>query len=244
MVIKKRGALSNYSNYHQSSDVSGARRFINKEELRFSIRSVDKFCPWVRNIYIITDNQIPSWLKLDNNNLKIVDHKDIFKNSDCLPCYNSNAIEMRLHHIQGLSKNDFLSFNDDFFIGRNCKKDDFFYENGNPKLFMGSPVSRLKLKIRLMFPSLKKINAHASALSNSRKLVYEKYKKLINKKTLHTLLSLLIKTSLFSVEALFKSYCENTSRNQFRDSTDIWIMALHAYYLIAGEKINLFMFKK
>ena len=234
-LSKKKSVLANYAKYHQSSDVSGVKRFINKEELRFSIRSIDRFCPWVRNIYIITDNQTPGWLKLDNNNLIIVDHKDVFKNKDCLPCYNSNAIETRLHHIRGLSKT-FLSFNDDFFVGRPCQKEDFFYEDGSPKLYVGRPVSKLKLKVRFMFPKLKKINAHASALSNSRKLVFEKYKKLINKNLTHTIKAL-NKESLVNVEGLFESACKKTSKNQFRDSTDIWIMALHAYYLIA-ERLN------
>ena len=39
-------------------------RFINNNELLFSMRSVAKFVPWVNHIYLITDHQIPSWLNV------------------------------------------------------------------------------------------------------------------------------------------------------------------------------------
>ena len=35
-------------------------RFIDNDELKYSLRSVEKFAPWINNIYIITDNQKPS----------------------------------------------------------------------------------------------------------------------------------------------------------------------------------------
>jgi len=28
----------------------------------FSLRSLDRFAPWVRKVYLVTDNQIPKWL--------------------------------------------------------------------------------------------------------------------------------------------------------------------------------------
>ena len=74
--------------------------------------------------------------KYKNNNLIVVDHSEIFSNKQILPTFSSRAIEMKLHHIKDLSTN-FLSLNDDFFIGRPAKKKDFFYKDGMPKLFMG-----------------------------------------------------------------------------------------------------------
>ncbi|MEQ2168250.1 hypothetical protein GOODEAATRI_012411, partial [Goodea atripinnis] len=49
----------------QDEDVS-ASRFEDNEELRYSLRSVEKHAPWVRHIFIVTNGQIPSWLNLDN----------------------------------------------------------------------------------------------------------------------------------------------------------------------------------
>lgn len=32
--------------------------------LRFGVRSIEKFVPWVRNIYIYTNGQVPTWLNV------------------------------------------------------------------------------------------------------------------------------------------------------------------------------------
>ena len=37
-------------------------RFINYDELKYSIRSVEKHMPWINRIFIVTAGQIPSWL--------------------------------------------------------------------------------------------------------------------------------------------------------------------------------------
>ena len=34
-------------------------RYRDSEELRYSLRSLVKYAPWVRKIFIVTDNQIP-----------------------------------------------------------------------------------------------------------------------------------------------------------------------------------------
>ena len=241
-LSKKESTLNKYGVFHKSPDISGEKRFTNKEELKYSLRSIEKYCPWVRNVYLVTDDQIPHWLNYNKNNLKIVDHKDLFCNNSHLPTFNSNVIEMGLHHIKGLS-DSFLSFNDDVFVGRPTNKSDFFYEDSLPKLYVGKPLSKIKLRIRLRFPFLKKMNAHAWAISNSRRLIFEKYNLLINQSLRHSVKSL-NKKYLYEIEALFSKQYNNTLQNQFRDSSDIWIMALHAYYLIAiGESTPLYVQK-
>lgn len=52
-----------------------ASRFEDNEELRYSLRSIEKHAPWVRNIFIVTNGQIPSWLNLDNPRVTIVTHQ-------------------------------------------------------------------------------------------------------------------------------------------------------------------------
>ena len=32
--------------------------------LRFGVRSVEKFMPWIRNVYIFTNGQVPTWLNV------------------------------------------------------------------------------------------------------------------------------------------------------------------------------------
>lgn len=111
----------------------GKQRFRDREELKHSLRSVERYMPWVRNIYIITDNQVPSWLNLKHPKIKIIDHKDILPN-DALPVFNSMAIETGLANIDGLSEN-FIYFNDDIFVNKPVTPDFFFTKDGKPIIY-------------------------------------------------------------------------------------------------------------
>ena len=52
-----------------------ASRFEDNEELRYSLRSLEQYAPWVRRIFIVTNGQIPYWLNLDNPRVSIVTHE-------------------------------------------------------------------------------------------------------------------------------------------------------------------------
>jgi hypothetical protein len=125
------GTLTEYSAKHRSDH---AERWRNRDELRYSLRSIEMFAPFVRNIYLVTNGQIPTWLDTSNSRLKVVPHADIYRHPDHLPTFNSSGIETQLHHIDGLSEH-FLYFNDDFFLGDFCTPEDFFYPNGSIKFF-------------------------------------------------------------------------------------------------------------
>ena len=47
-----------------------------------------------------------------------------------LPTFNSAAIELNLHRIEGLSEN-FVFFNDDMYLIQDVKPDDFFLSTDN-----------------------------------------------------------------------------------------------------------------
>lgn len=98
-------------------------RYDDKNELKYSLRSLEKYAPWVRNVYIVTNGQIPFWLNLDNPKVKIVQHSDIADEGTVLPTFSSAAIETFIHRIPGLSKN-FLYLNDDIFLGAPLFPDD------------------------------------------------------------------------------------------------------------------------
>ncbi|KAH3743027.1 Stealth protein CR2, conserved region 2 [Pelomyxa schiedti] len=69
--------------------------------LRFSMRSIAAFMPYVRDVIIVTNGQVPTWLNTSATGIRIVTHKEIFHNSSDLPTFNSNAIEANLHNIPG-----------------------------------------------------------------------------------------------------------------------------------------------
>lgn len=80
-------------------DAISPNRFRDSNELRYSLRSLIKNAPWIHHIFLVTDNQIPSWLNLETGHLTIVSHESIFPNRSHLPVFSSPAIEAHLHRI-------------------------------------------------------------------------------------------------------------------------------------------------
>ncbi|XP_037369675.1 N-acetylglucosamine-1-phosphotransferase subunits alpha/beta [Talpa occidentalis] len=130
--------LSAISQSKQDEDVSPSR-FEDNEELRYSLRSIERHAPWVRNIFIVTNGQIPSWLNLDNPRVTIVTHQDIFQNLSHLPTFSSPAIESHIHRIEGLSQK-FIYLNDDVMFGKDVWPDDFYSHSKGQKVYLTWPV--------------------------------------------------------------------------------------------------------
>ncbi|KAM3858748.1 N-acetylglucosamine-1-phosphotransferase subunits alpha/beta [Diretmus argenteus] len=130
--------LTAISQSKQDEDVS-ASRFEDNEELRYSLRSVERHAPWVRHIFIVTNGQIPSWLNLDNSRVTVVTHQDIFQNHSHLPSFSSPAIETHIHRIPGLSQK-FIYLNDDVMFGKDVWPDDFFSHSKGQKVYLTWPV--------------------------------------------------------------------------------------------------------
>ena len=208
----------------QNKKVNSKGRFFDNDELKYSLRSIYQFAPWINNIYIVTDNQTPKWLNIDHPQINIVDHKEIFDSKD-LPSYNSMAIEMNLHKINGLN-NFFLSFNDDFFIGRMTSPGDFF-QNGKPKLFSGKKRFTLE-----QLSKRKSGNEYFHANNNARMLIYNKYNFFPDFNLRHGI-KVLDKKTLNDLEKVFYRDFENTRGSNFRTKKDVWPIALYSFYLVA-----------
>ena len=101
-------------------------------EIEFAVKSILKYAKFVRNIFIVTDNQTPDFLKdlakakKEYPTVFIIDHKTIFEGyHQYLPTFNCLPIESLLYKIPGLSEH-FLYLNDDFLLLRETKVSDFF----------------------------------------------------------------------------------------------------------------------
>jgi hypothetical protein len=102
--------------------------------IKFSLRSVELYVPWIRNIYIFSQShQIPDWLNTDNPRVKIVHHEDVF-DPQYTPTYNSNVIESHIGKIPELSEY-FLYMNDDFLFGKPTEKEKFVSKSGIINVF-------------------------------------------------------------------------------------------------------------
>lgn len=128
-------------NTQRSSDLTGTEpssisesRYTSREELRYSLRSLEYYASWARRIFIVTDGQVPAWLNTANPKITVIDHREIFSDPSVLPVFNSHAIESQLHHIPGLADH-YLYLNDDCFFLRPTDPELFFTPNGLSKHF-------------------------------------------------------------------------------------------------------------
>ena len=135
-LIKKKAG---YLNSEKESKIQNVKtRYNQVGEIEFVIKSIIKFAPFINNIFIVTDGQSPkiiddsnSWRNEHREKLKVVDHKEIFRDFiEFLPTFNSTTIETMLHYIPNLSEH-FIYFNDDMFLIKPTSPIDWF-QNGLP----------------------------------------------------------------------------------------------------------------
>ncbi|MHA1550090.1 MAG: hypothetical protein ACTSXV_01390, partial [Alphaproteobacteria bacterium] len=188
------------------------------DELKYSLRSIDLFLPWVRKIFIVTDNQTPKWLK-NHPKIQIVDHKDIFPKDAKLPSFNSMAIELCLPNIKDLGEY-FIYLNDDIFFGRPVDFS-FFFDRNN------SPISYSKRKWMWKSKLMKKV----TPLYNTRKLIFKKLQSIVQFSPEHTARAYR-KNWLKEAYYIFEPDIEKVCKHQFRDYTDINFYLYDAYQVI------------
>jgi Stealth protein CR2, conserved region 2/Stealth protein CR1, conserved region 1/Stealth protein CR4, conserved region 4/Stealth protein CR3, conserved region 3 len=123
-----------YGSADAESAVSDSR-WTSHDELRYSLRSVQAFAPWVNHIYIVTNGQEPEWL-LPHPKVSLIRHDQILE-SQYLPTFNSHVIGSALHKIPGLSEH-YVYFNDDILLLRPMMPGDFFSENGLAWVFLSN----------------------------------------------------------------------------------------------------------
>lgn len=115
------------------SGSAGKARFHNAGEIDYCVTSILKFAPWVRTIFIVTDQQEPELVKklvgtVFGQKIKVIDHRDIFAGyEEHLPTFNSSSILSMLWRIPGLSE-QFIFFNDDFCLIQPVQPQDFFID--------------------------------------------------------------------------------------------------------------------
>ena len=102
-------------------------RYRDNDELRFSLRALEKFFPEHGHVYIVTDGQVPDWFQASEQ-MTLVDHHQLIPHS-ALPTFDSGNIESYIHHIPGLSERYFY-LNDDVFFGAPVCLENWFFDKG------------------------------------------------------------------------------------------------------------------
>lgn len=193
-------------------------RYADSGELKYSLRSVEKYAPWIRKVFIVTDDQVPQWLDTSNPKVQIVDHTEIMP-KECLPCFNSNLIEHFLDKIPGLSDH-FLFANDDMYINRPVTPDTFFGADGYPILYVNrKPFRKLALYLRDHFIG-KPLSMYLRFLRNASEVVEKYYGKYYGCKPHHNIDAYLKSTITFTNNKFAKEF-EPMLQKHVRSTDDI-----------------------
>ena len=219
---KKKKNASIDANSEYAKDAINDCRFISNDELKYSLRSIEQNIPWINNIYIITDNQTPNWLDLNNSRVKIVNHSEIIP-QEKLPLFNSCAIETRIPFISGLSEN-FLYANDDMFIW-NPVDANFFFENNKAICRVGKKIQNRAYK-----------HIYGYTINSAYKLMKSRFRIDIPYFPHHGIDA--YKKSLF-LECIeeFQAEFEETLNHRFRQFSDLQRIIVSYYMIYKGQGV-------
>lgn len=217
---KKNNELKKYGK-SLDSDSIGECRFINNDELKFSLRSLEKYAPWINNIFIVTDNQIPEWLDVSNPKIHLIDHKDILPLEN-LPTFNASAIEAAIHKIPELSEH-FLFANDDMFFGNYVDKSFFFNKDG-------LPIFRFS-KRRIINKVYKHLYGYM--VSSAYRLVKDMFGKSFPYFPHHNI-DAYRKSDIEKCYSIFHNGFEETAKQKFREKHCIQ-RSIYEYYAVANS---------
>lgn len=155
-----------FQQYRQTAGMDSSEiRYRDWGTLRYWFRAVEHFAPWVRTIHFVTWGHLPAWLNTNHPKLHIVRHEEFIPH-EWLPTFNSNTILLNIHRIEGLAEH-FVLFNDDTFLTRPCREEDFF-RNGLPCDMARLNVVRPSSIGQLILNNLELINAQHSRKALNR----------------------------------------------------------------------------
>nr|WP_263852808.1 stealth conserved region 3 domain-containing protein [Lacticaseibacillus paracasei] len=225
------------------------RRYREEVSFKYWFRSVEKNCPWVHKIYLVTNGQIPEWLNTDNPKLSVIFHKQIL-DQKALPTFNSNAIEMGIARIPDLVEN-FVLFNDDTYVIHQAERE-FFFKKGLPRdefiLYPSIPRDDFD---RIVFNDLLLVNNAPEIKKYKRRNLTKLFSLNYGVKLIWQLFSLLLpgvsgfrnphipisynKHQFLDIETRFHESFVQTEFHRFRNNEDISHWVVRYMRLISGQ---------
>jgi hypothetical protein len=207
-------------------------RFVDNDELKFSLRSLEKHAPWINKVFIVTDAQIPTWLDTSCPKIQMVDHTEILPQA-ALPCYNSCVIEHYLYRIPGLSEH-FLYANDDMFFNQEVMPSFFYAEDGFPVIRQTrKSFGKWHYSLETFFG--KKLKPYAATLVKASLLVKEKFGKHYAGGPHHNMDAYRKSDYCAVTEQVFNQEIAACLSNHLRSSEDIQRIIFSYYALAIGH---------
>ena len=102
------------------------KRYVQHDEIKWALRSIEYFAPWVNMIHLVTDKQYPNWINRNHPKIHWVNHDTLFYNG--FHSYSSDSILFALNNIPNISRR-FIYMDDDCIYLNNLTISDFF-DNG------------------------------------------------------------------------------------------------------------------
>lgn len=212
----------------KENDATQQARFRDNGELRYALRSLERYAPWINRVHIITDDQTPAWI--NTNKVNMVSHRDIFPADAPLPVFNTRPIAFCAHRIPGLAEH-FLMFEDDFMLARHVTPLDFFTKDGRPIVWL---AKRSQKRMELML-SKEHNTSHDAVIANSHRIIRDRFGSSYPGTTRHYPKSM----TKNSVEQLWREFSDliwSTLRSPFRSFNDGIITTLYPLYILATKK--------
>jgi len=218
------------STEEEESDTTSTSRFFSRDELKYALRSWEKYGSFVRNIYIVSNCKPPEWLDLSQKNIQWIYHEEIMPD-EVLPTFNSHAIETSLHKIKGLS-NYFIYSNDDIFLVKPTKSGDFYFSNGIAKLRL-EPYGNVNGFATYGDPD------YLNAARNANALLEKDFHKTTTQLHTHSPQSMRVDI-LEKMETQYPLDFKRTMSNKFRTYQDISVTSYmyQHYALLSGNALQ------
>lgn len=237
--LKKKEQFTGKSS--QKGETDNAGRYANNDELKYAMRSAEKYAPWIRQIFIVTASQIPAWLNTDHPKVKIVDLTEIMP-LEILPTFNSSVIEYHLHKIPGLAEH-FLYANDDMFFNAPFTPDFFFAKDGYPILRLNrKALGRWHHKVKDLIG--KKIGQYKRTVVDSINLVDDKFGKYYSGFPHHNIDAYKKSDYRKAMEEVFIEQVEKSKFSRIRAYGDLNRSVIGYYMLAIGHAHLRYVAKK
>lgn len=211
-------------------DATNRGRFTSRDELKYSLRSVAFNTNFVRNIYVVTNGQVPEWLDLSNPRLRIIRHEEIFRRPELsLPTFNSHAIESNIHRIDGLADR-YIYLNDDCFFSGSVERSDFYSICGRPFAFINHSNNPGFVAPHAL------ISPFINAGRNTVRVIYKKFGVVVNGMIKHSPY-VQCKKTLIDIDKEIGDELLLTEMAKFRSELDISLPASLSQFwgLVSGD---------
>ena len=174
-------------------------RFQDNNELMWSLRSVEKYVPWVNKIHIVTDKQYPVWMNISHPKLHFVNHGFLFYPG--FHSYNSNAIQFLMYRIPGISRRVIVMDDDCIFM--NYIPPNYFFDEYNRTVIH---THRYNFNYSRKLPRCHYKDTgriYRYGIAKSHRVIYKRFNATLPIKNAHLQNPVDIKT-LFEINSVFK----------------------------------------